>query len=422
MGFHGQARVFDFASYTFDISISNIFMTLVSGGCLCVPSEEERKYGFAESIQGLNANMAHLTPSVARSVAADVTQPLDTVLLIGEPMRQSDIRLWPASTRVTNTYGPSECSPISTIEHRSQDGKDISIGYGAGAVTWVVDSDDVNQLIPIGAVGELCIEGPILGRGYLHDKEKTAAAFIENPRWLTQGAAGYPGRRGRIYKTGDLVRYNEDGSLVCIGRKDTQTKIRGQRVELGDIESHTLACVPNTVQVVAEVITPSGDDASPTLAAFLVQADGDGKLKNGTHQGSAGSGNGDGARIITLPAAVKNAMAEQLPSYMIPAVFFAIDSLPMTSSGKTDRKKLRTIGAGFSARELRQGARRRNGTSYSKSESNGLCHQEREVAVWAGGWSLQRTRLKMPADMLNRPSRAKRCFVYYWPTVWEARL
>ncbi len=104
-----------------------------------------------------------------------------------------------------------------------------SIGRGAGCVTWVTDPNDVNQLVPLGLIGELCIEGPIVGRGYLNDEEKTAAVFIEDPTWLLQGGAGHPGRRGRLYKTGDLVRYNEDGSLVFVGRKDAQVKIRGQR-------------------------------------------------------------------------------------------------------------------------------------------------------------------------------------------------
>ncbi len=82
------------------------------------------------------------------------------------------------------------------------------------------------------------IEGPILARGYLKDPEKTKAAFITNPAWLKNGGGNTPGRQGRLYKTGDLVRYDNAGNLVYVGRKDTQVKVRGQRVELGEIEHH----------------------------------------------------------------------------------------------------------------------------------------------------------------------------------------
>ena len=356
MGFQRSARVFDFASYTFDVSISNILMTLSSGACLCVPSEEERMYDFAGSIRRLNANMAHLTPSVSRTFAADVMQHLDTVLLIGEPVRNGDAQLWPESTRVINTYGPAECSPVSTIEPRDQRTRDdASIGYGAGAVTWVVNSDNANQLLPVGDVGELCIEGPIVGRGYLHDKDKTAAAFIDNPTFLTQGCgAGQSGRRGRLYKTGDLVRYNQDGSLVFISRKDNQVKIHGQRVELGEVESYTLASIPDVAHIAAEMITPGGPGASPMLVAFLVLSDSKSKVQ--TDSLGASTDSRKGARIITLSPAAKTALAERVPSFMIPAAFLAVEHLPVNSSSKIDRKKLREIGGFFSVRELRRRA------------------------------------------------------------------
>ncbi len=125
--------------------------------------------------------------------------------------------------------------------------------------------------MPVGAVGELLVEGPIVGQGYLNDPEKTAAAFIEDPPWLTAGHGGYPGRRGRLYKTGDLGKYDPDGSgeIVFVGRKDTQVKLRGQRVELGEIESQLKARLPSDTNVIAEVIVPLGSGGQPTLVAFL---------------------------------------------------------------------------------------------------------------------------------------------------------
>lgn len=100
---------------------------------------------------------------------------------------------------------------------------------------WVIDPENHDRLLPIGAVGELAVEGPTLARGYLDDPTKTQAAVIKSPCW-PQGAG--PKRPRRIYKTGDLVRQTSDGTFDFIGRKDLQVKVRGQRVEIGEVEHH----------------------------------------------------------------------------------------------------------------------------------------------------------------------------------------
>ena len=132
------------------------------------------------------------------------------------------------------------------------------LGKSIASVSWIVDRDDHNKLAPIGSVGELVVEGPILARGYLNDAEKTDAAFIEDPTWLLEGSAECHGRRGRMYKTGDLVYYRSDGNLVYAGRKDDQVKVRGQRVELGEIEHHVQEYMSEAEHVVVEVILPAG--------------------------------------------------------------------------------------------------------------------------------------------------------------------
>ena len=333
-------RVFDFASHTFDMAVEIPFFTLASGLCLCVPSDSERKGDLTQTLNTMAVDFLKLTPSVARLIDRNNVPTVKSLILSGEEIREDDIAGWPG-VRVLTNYGPAECSPVSTIESREQQQKGISIGYGAGGATWIVDPNDVNQLSPVGVVGELCIEGPIVGRGYLQDDEKTADLFINDPVWLTQGGANHPGRRGRIYKTGDLVRYQQDGSLIFVGRKDTQVKIRGQRVELGEVESHTLACIPGAIQVAAEVITPSGNSGNsgkPILAAFVAS--------------TAADVDGDEARVITLPPAVEDALAERLLSFMVPAVFFAVHAIPITGSGKMDRRRLKAIGAAFSEQQL----------------------------------------------------------------------
>lgn len=222
-----------------------------------------------------------------------------------------------------------------------QGGEDISMGKGVGATTWVVDAADHERLVPVGCVGELLIEGPLVGRGYLNDERQTASVFIEDPTWLVGGGpttAAVAGRRGRLYKTGDLVRYNEDGSLVFVGRKDVQVKVRGQRVELGEVEHHVqkhLTTDGGSGLAVAEVITPLGSD-NPMLVAFIEV--GDVKDKN--------------AAMRQATAHVQEKLAATLPAFMVPSAYIPVERIPVSATGKTDRRRLRQTGSSLTLEQL----------------------------------------------------------------------
>ena len=210
-------------------------------------------------------------------------------------------------------------------------------------VAWVVDPDNYGNLLPLGCIGELLLEGPLIFQGYLNDPGKTAAAFFEDPAWLLQEAPGRLGRYGRLYKTSDLVRYNKDGSLTFIGRKDAQVKIRGQRVELGEVEYRVQECLPQARQVVVEVIMPLGENQSLVLAAFA-------KINyNVTETNEAES---TMANILLITADVEDKLAKHLPRYMVPTVFFSMRELPMTVTGKINRRRLCEIGGSFSVQQL----------------------------------------------------------------------
>ncbi|KAM3551593.1 hypothetical protein MY1884_007644 [Beauveria asiatica] len=344
-GFTPQSRVYDFSSYSFDASVNTTFFTLATGGCICVPSESDRKESLRQSIISLNANVIDLTPSVAQLLLPDDVPNVQTVILSGEALPAQTIRPWWDKVRVINVYGPSECTATSTINANASCVEQATrIGVGMGLVTWIVDPGNYNLLTPTGCVGELLLEGPLVGLGYLDDPEKTATAFIEDPSWLLQGVpGGAPGRRGRLYRTGDLVRYNKDGSLSFVGRKDTQVKIRGQRVELGEVEHRLRECFPESTRVVAELIHLDSKSAKLTLAAFVQKVD---------EVDHVGNGNPDTllATHFSPPCAVRDEMALSLPTYMIPTVFFAMRTLPLTVAGKIDRKRLREIGAALSAK------------------------------------------------------------------------
>ena len=350
VGYTEESRVLDFASYAFDVSIDSMLLTLANGGCLCIPSDEDRLNDINSVMRDMKVNYAGITPSMARILDLEVIASLSGLGLGGEACLARDVNFWGQHTRIIIGYGPCECTIGCTVNSSAAKGRDyISIGPGNGAAIWVVDPNDHEVLMPVGAVGELLVDGPIVGQGYLNDPDKTAAAFIENPRWLVEGHGSYTGRNGRLYKTGDLGRYDPDGSgeIVFVGRKDTQVKLRGQRVELGEIESQLMARLPSDTNVIAEVIVPGGSSqGQPTLVAFV-------SLQSTAH--------GKDVELQYTPlgpelgAALSKADAEiagVLPRYMVPNAYIPVNRVPTLISGKTDRKRLRQFGATVDLRVL----------------------------------------------------------------------
>nr|ASL41787.1 nonribosomal peptide synthase [Aureobasidium pullulans] len=351
VGYTEKSRVLDFASYAFDVSIDSMFLTVGNGGCLCIPSDEDRLNDINSVIRDMKINYAGITPSMARILDPDVIKSLDVLGLGGEAASARDVNFWGQDTRIVIGYGPCECTIGCTINSDTATGRDyISIGTGNGACMWIVNPDDHEQLMPAGAVGELLVEGPIVGQGYLNDPEKTATVFINDPAWLVKGHGKYAGRRGRLYKTGDLGKYDPDGSggIIFAGRKDTQVKLRGQRVELGEIESQLGARLPSGTTVIAEVVVPQGTGGQATLVAFVAP-----KASKGHVQTNIGS--------IKLPHELRQALAkadaevkEVLPRYMVPTSYIPVNHIPVLISGKTDRKQLKAFGTTVDLRDLGQ--------------------------------------------------------------------
>ncbi|KAL4741514.1 hypothetical protein BDV11DRAFT_168099 [Aspergillus similis] len=356
VGYTENSRVLDFASYAFDVSIDSMLLTLGNGGCLCIPSDEDRMNDINGVIRNMRVNYAGLTPSVARILDTDVISSLEGLGLGGEAVSARDCTVWGKLARIIIGYGPCECTIGCTVNGNAATGRDyISIGKGNGAAMWITDPNDHELLVPVGAVGELLVEGPIVGQGYLNDPEKTAAAFIEDPSWLVAGHKGYSGRRGRLYKTGDLGKYDPDGSggIVFVGRKDTQVKLRGQRVELGEIESQLRARLPSDLSVIAEVIV---SHSQPTLVAFV------------STQSTKKQDNVE-LQSIELSEELRQTISEAdkdvatvLPRYMVPTAYIPVNYMPVLISGKTDRKRLRELGGKIDLSQLDQPSSSNNHT------------------------------------------------------------
>lgn len=328
---NATSRLYDFSSYSFDAAHWGMIHILAAGGTLCIPSEEERKNELSESMRRFKTTDVFLTPSVARSINPTEVSTLRNIHLGGEEATRDDYARWVPHVNTFNSYGPAECSAGTLYGRISTDGlSSISIGKGAGVSTWIVDPKSSARLSPIGTVGELYLEGPLVGQGYLKDEVKTAASFIKNPSWLLAGSPSgiIPGRQGRLYKTGDLVKYDPcNGQLLFIGRKDAQVKLRGQRIELSEIEYHARQCVKvlETIPLAAGVIIPS-TTKTQTLVLFL-------QVPEKEHQG-----------IRKLIQSLEPQLLQRLPSYMIPSAYVLLELIPLTATGKTDRRRLLDIG------------------------------------------------------------------------------
>ncbi|RAL15192.1 amino acid adenylation [Aspergillus homomorphus CBS 101889] len=341
-----DSRVFQFASYAFDVTIFDTLITLIAGGCVCIPSDTDRWSDMARTIERFQVNHVSITPTVARLLYPHEVPTLKTLALGGESLSAADLARWTDHVHVINLYGASECPIISLRRRPRGDPGAGEVAYSTGSASWIVDPQDHETLMPIGAVGELLVEGPIVGRGYLNNPDATTQSFIPMPSWMRQ-FRGYKEHQGRrIYKVGDLVAYKADGSLRFVGRKDTQVKLRGQRIELNEVQHHLRQCFPEAADVVAEVVTPAREQRPPMLVAFIAQAQSD-----STTQPPAALLAEPTGEFLGQSERARSHMQLALPPYMVPAVFLPLRALPLTGTSKTDRRRLRELAGALTQRE-----------------------------------------------------------------------
>jgi amino acid adenylation domain-containing protein len=288
-------------SLNFDLSVFEIFYALTTGKELKV-----LKDGLSIP-KNLDKNKRHLINTVPSVVGFLLQQEMsfDRVSVLnmaGEPIpANSRTAIKGKVKEIRNLYGPSEDTTYSTFIRIDQDEREL-IGKPISN-TQVYILNDSDQLTPLGVVGEICISGDGLARGYLNQEELTNAKFVNNP--FKKGE--------RLYKTGDLGRWLPDGNIDFLGRKDNQVKIRGYRIELGEIE-HALqshAAIEGAV-----VLARENQNKEKELIAYITA-----KSEQTTNE---------------LRAYLK----ETLPEYMLPAHFVQLDVLPLTSNGKVDKKAL----------------------------------------------------------------------------------
>jgi amino acid adenylation domain-containing protein len=336
LGLHMKptSRVFQFCSFLFDVSIGEILTPLTCGATICVPSEQQRTTDVAAAVTSLRADWAFLTPSVACLIDGPSAVPtLKTLVAGGEAMTTEVIKRFASGLQLCNGYGPTEGTVFAVTNDQvsvQRDATNIGFATQSGR-SWLTHPTNPQQLAPIGAIAELCIEGPFLARGYLNDAAKTAESFVDNPAFLKEftkvGST-------RIYRTGDLVQYASDGSIVYIGRKDNQVKLAGQRIELAEIEHHLQT--DNSIRHTVVQLPKSGPGKGKLIATISFAT-------------PATKSNIDeqqwrtlltGSEIPSQINRVRERLSDLVPSYMVPTVWAAVPRIPLLASAKVDRKQV----------------------------------------------------------------------------------
>nr|POF13536.1 nonribosomal peptide synthetase 1 [Quercus suber] len=342
-----ESRVLQFSSYVFDVSLSEIFTTLSLGGTICVPTDVERLQNIAEFIRTARVNTAMLTPSFVQTFTPSEVPTLKTIVLGGETPTRANLNTWFGHVKLMNGYGPAEtCIYSTTYVYQSPNESPAILGSPTCGSCWIVDPDDHNRLAPIGCTGELLIQSHGLARGYAGNEAATARSFIDHVSWLPSSATDHA---PRFYKSGDLVRYRSDGMLEYLGRRDTQIKLRGLRIELGAIEAGIKQMLPKAEHVVVDVV---GQGVREALVAFVSFDDKAAEAEGGVAEELAEDllAMDDGMRAVLVVLA--DDLKTILPPYMVPSLFLPLRCMPYNTSMKLDRKRLRELAGGLTQERL----------------------------------------------------------------------
>ena len=313
-----ETRVSQLTGASYDAMLRDVFVPLCTGGTICIPEDRETIIDAARLIDWLDSrrvNIIHCVPTVFRSIVNESLRPdyfsaLKYILMAGEPLLPADVKKWMEvygeRVQLVNLYGPTETTMTKFFYFVAPPDKErrfIPIGKPMEGVRALV-VDTRGSACPPGAVGEIYIRTPFRSLGYYNQPELTREVFIKNP------FSDDP--NDIVYKTGDLGRVLEDGNFEFLGRKDSQVKVRGVRIELAEIESQLRE--HESVRDVA-VIDREDSRGDKYLCAYVVL----------THE--------------VDPGELRGFLLQRLPEYMIPA-FMRVDELPTTLSGKVDRRAL----------------------------------------------------------------------------------
>ncbi len=304
-----SSRVLQFSSPAFDGSVYEIFMALISGASVCIASRDDLRPGqpLLDTLRRNRVTHTLLPGSALSACDTDCELPLRALIVAGEACPRALAARWGAHYPFFNAYGPTEATVCASVYQFDEScGRTMLIGRPLANVQIYI-LDEHLEPVPLGVSGEIYIGGAGVARGYLNRAELTAQRFVRDPFSEVPEA--------RMYKTGDVGRWREDGHIEYLGRNDFQVKLRGFRIELGEIEAKLGSCAG-----VHEAVVIAREESAEErrLVAYVV-------MKEGAPLSVSG---------------LREELSGTLPEYMVPSAFVELAQLPLTANGKLDRQAL----------------------------------------------------------------------------------
>ncbi|KAH8901589.1 acetyl-CoA synthetase-like protein [Thozetella sp. PMI_491] len=369
VGFEDKPRVLQFASYNYDVYILETMFTLSHGGCVCVPTDDERMSDIVGFMNATKVTVADLTPSVLAILPLHEARTLETIILGGEEPPIDLLGSCSRRFRVFSTYGPAECTVVATsFEVGTSDATMVPgyLGDAFGCHVWISDLQNPEQVAPVGVIGEIVVEGPSVGRGYLHNETKTKEHYGIVTR---QSKDSNMPKSSRLYRTGDMGHYEADGSMIFDGRKDDQIKLNGRRVELGEIES-SIRKIMTHGQVKVELIQLNS--GAKKLAAFVLLGDSQ-EISDMLFANLSQESSHDFDEAVSN---IQQELSDILPSYLVPTVYIPLTHMPFTPSKKINRRKLRDLASSLSPQALSSYKKNPDAPQIILTHNEQLLHQE----------------------------------------------
>ncbi|KUI69306.1 Hydroxamate-type ferrichrome siderophore peptide synthetase [Cytospora mali] len=354
-----NSRMLQACSQAFDVSVFEILFALTRGMCLCAATNDVLFADLERSITTMGVTHLSMTPTVASLVRPQKVPKVEFLVTSGEPMTGEVARHWVG--KLYQGYGPSETTNICSVKKMTQGDHIRHLGFAFENTSAFILAPASLDVLPICCVGELCFGGDQVVAGYLNLPAVTNDKFINHPRY------------GRLYRSGDMGRMLPDGSLLIVGRVDDQIKLRGQRIELGEINS-----VVATACEVANCVTVLVSQGQQ-LVCYYVPSEADGGVFHVLTPNTMAA---------KMNEAIYGSIRPRLPGYMVPSYLIPISTIPMTSSGKIDKNTLREVFSKLTQGDLEVFC----ATTQATDSDVDWCDEERKVAT-------------VVADVLNASSR-----------------
>ncbi|KJZ77826.1 hypothetical protein HIM_03003 [Hirsutella minnesotensis 3608] len=310
---HGLSRWLLFFNPVFSAAQRTMLSTLVHGATLLLASKERLMRNLASLLKEMNVDALGITPSALSTLRPEAIPSVKRITLVGERIPQEIVDAWADTVVLFNSYGLSECTQINFSQRLSPGCNPRIVGRPVDTTAAYVLTPSTLNLAPVGTPGELCLTGAQLAQGYLGLPDETARVFVSNPFG-----------QGRLYRTGDVARMHEDGSIEIVGRIDFQAKIGGQKVDPSEVDEVMVKHPAVARCATVPVDLSDGQDFVTLVAAVVLDDSCD---QNWTE----------------ITSSLREHAASMLPGYMVPCYWLSIQELPTNGNGKLDRRMLQRM-------------------------------------------------------------------------------